>query len=132
MREYRFELTPVPASRPQMTKRGQTYYPARHRAYEQALRPLIDELEPYQFDFGVPWAVYAEFVLPRFKTSCHPFPRTDVDNLFKLPIDVMTSSGKFWKDDHEITEAHIYKRFARENEEPHSLFRLSEGAPAKI
>lgn len=38
--------------------------------------------------------------------------RPDVDNLYKSIADILTDLG-FWHDDAQITEAHIYKRFAK-------------------
>jgi Holliday junction resolvase RusA-like endonuclease len=42
--------------------------------------------------------------------------RPDVDNLVKMIADILTDL-RFWHDDAQVTEAHIYKNFAKTPEE---------------
>ena len=119
---------PVPASRPRVTPRG-TYYPKRHRERHEFLKQALAETPPYPT--ANPVEVRILSVMPRYKTSDHPVHRSDVDNLAKLPMDVMTQVERYWKDDDLIVSLISLKRFAREGEEPHTKIVIVpfEGSP---
>ncbi len=123
MPEVRFELAerPTPASRPRVTQRG-TFYPKAHTVYAEFLRKALEGVPGLSTDGPVELRLL--FVMPRYKTSDHPVHRSDVDNLSKLPMDGMTKSGRFWKDDNLIVNLVALKRFAREGEEPHTKVRV--------
>jgi len=56
-----------------------------------------------------------EFVCTRPKTSKREWPRGDIDNLAKGPLDALTKVGA-WGDDDQITVAYPTKRYARPGE----------------
>lgn len=122
--ETRFEIgtQPVPASRPRVARNGAVYYPKAHSVYAGFLKGVLSETpeaiteEPIEVRFL--------FVMPPYKTSDHPVHRSDVDNLSKLPMDSMTKSARYWKDDDLIVALTSLKRFAREGEEPHTKVRI--------
>lgn len=119
---------PVPASRPKVSKFS-TYYPPKHTAYVEYLRRVLSLTPEHQTT--QPVAVKLLFVMPPYKTSDHPVPRQDVDNLMKLPIDCMTKTTveggvhKYWKDDDLLVTMQGFKRFAREGETPHTVIRIT-------
>ena len=124
---FTIEAEPVPASRPRVTSRGMTFYPAKHTAYANYLREFLDTA-PVLRTQG-PVAVRLLFVMPRYKTSDSPVHRSDVDNLSKLPLDMMTKAmdgetHRFWVDDNLVVHLTALKRFAREGEEPHTRVRV--------
>lgn len=119
---------PVPASRPRVTSRGVTYYPKKHTAYAEYLKGFLKEVAPALRSEG-PVAVMMLFVMPRYKTSTSPVHRSDIDNLSKLPLDGMTKSQddegyRFWVDDNMVVHLQVFKRFAREDEQPHTKIRI--------
>lgn len=125
-----FEIVaePVPASRPRVTQRGMAYYPKKHTAYAEYLKGFLRESAPALRSVG-PVQVTMLFVMPRYKTSVSPVHRADVDNLSKLPLDGMTKSvddegARFWVDDHMVVHLQVFKRFAREDELPHTKVRI--------
>lgn len=124
---FTIEAEPVPASRPRVTSRGMTFYPKKHTAYAEYLRVFLDTA-PVLRTQG-PVEVRLLFVMPRYKTSDSPVHRSDVDNLSKLPLDMMTKAKdgethRFWVDDNLVVHLTAMKRFAREGEEPHTKVRV--------
>jgi Holliday junction resolvase RusA-like endonuclease len=62
-----------------------------------------------------PLVVAMEFVCTRPKTSKREWPRGDVDNLLKGPMDALTKIGA-WHDDDQVQVAYPTKRYARPGE----------------
>lgn len=123
---FSIEVEPVPASRPRVSKWG-TYYPKKHTAYAETLKTILDNVPP--MEHRGPIEVSMMFVMPRYKTSDSPVHRADIDNLTKLPLDCLTSSKdgdkpRFWDDDCLVSVMKSYKRFAREDEEPHTRVKI--------
>lgn len=118
---------PVPASRPKVTRFG-TYYPKAHTERSEFLRVYLQTLE--ECPVSTPVEVRILNVMPRYATSDHPVHRADVDNLAKLPLDVMTKSlredgsHRYWKDDDLIVSLLSLKRFCREGEEAHTEIKI--------
>lgn len=116
-------LTPVPASRPRVTKWG-SYYgknyerfrKAAQEAFEQALQS-VPTFEP--IPRHVPVAVTLEFVCERPKAGKLLVPVGDADNYAKGPLDSMTSLGRFWADDVQVAALTVLKRYAAAGEDPH-------------
>lgn len=129
MLQTRFEVPgkPVPASRPKVSKFG-TYYPKAHTMHSEYLRKYLMEVPA--FPVADPVEVRILNVMQPYATSDHPVHRADVDNLAKLPLDMMTKSvdtegvQRFWTDDNLIVNLVTLKRFAREGEEPHTKVRI--------
>lgn len=127
--EVTFDIaqTPVPASRPKFGKGGRTYYPKAHMVYEETLRTALLGLPAAPTDR--PLELRFLFVQEPYKVSDHPVSRMDVDNLAKLPMDVMTKSEvdgvrRYWTDDSLIVALTALKRFARPGETPHTRVRI--------
>ncbi len=120
---------PTPASRPRVTKQGVTFYPKKHTLYAETLKRFFQTVEPMKT--AGPMEVRLMFVMPPYKTSESPVHRSDVDNLAKLPLDVMTKSKmdddetpRFWVDDNLVVHLTAMKRFARVGEQPHTKVRV--------
>lgn len=125
---FSIEAEPVPAARPRVTGRGIAYYPKKHSVYAEFLKNYLKDIK-IGHEVG-PVEVRLLFVMPPYKTSTHPVHRADVDNLSKLPLDSMTkimSDEKvplFWEDDCFVVNLTALKRFAREDEQPHTKVRI--------
>lgn len=106
-------LTPVPASRPRVTKWG-SFYPATYTKWTAAAKDILavkgDKLEGAI-------ALYVEHVIPRPKTSKLGAPHPDIDNLTKAPMDLLTKDGRVWDDDKQVVLLVALKRFADPGEE---------------
>ena len=104
-------VTPVPASRPRVSKWG-AYYGKNHTAWKKLAEQHIPEAEHKLMG---PIEAVIEVVCPRPKTTKRDWPRGDVDNFVKLFLDILTDKG-YWLDDDEITVLHVAKRFVDEDE----------------
>lgn len=117
-------IDPVPASRPKVARYG-TYYSKRHQQYIKDWTTWFSYAKPCWFYLGTERLVVSlEFVCMKPKTTKRESPRHDIDNLVKLPLDCMTSSDIFWKDDVQIEYLFASKRFARQKEEPHTRIKV--------
>lgn len=56
--------------------------------------------------------VEMEFICKRPNRPQNEYPRGDVDNFAKGPLDVLTHCECFWYDDVQITELNVVKRYA--------------------
>lgn len=127
-RQFFFEVTPVPASRPRVTRWG-TYYGKRYQQFrvdmENALK--FTQLEPLAGDL---W-IELEFIIPRPKSTKRKIPVGDIDNYVKGPLDSMTKHGGFWRDDDQIVHLEASKRFRKEDEKHGIRIRYgsSQGSP---
>lgn len=114
----RLNLTPTPASRPRVPRKGRPYYPVQYRTWRaQALDKLIDLAPPEPIEGPV--VVVAEHVLPKPKTRTKSYPRGDVDNYAKATLDSMTHA-EFWRDDDQVDALVTTKRYVNDDEEPHT------------
>lgn len=109
-------VEPAPASRPKVNKFGVTYAKS-HLAYVRAATPFVVVETDLTYYPTQPLTVTMAFVCTKAKTSRLLIPRYDIDNLVKLPLDIMTKSGNFWKDDVQIAELYANKRFALPDEQ---------------
>ncbi len=116
---FRFNINPVPASRPRVTRWGtyfnKTYANWKKIAEEQAKEFLFIE----KFKYAL-FVVTVESVIQKARTSKLSTPTPDVDNLAKGPLDAITKAQTVWADDKQIVGLLTTKRFALADEEPHT------------
>lgn len=107
------QVDPVPASRPRVSKWG-TYY---GKTYERFRTQVKELLRDHKGDpITGPIEALVEIVSPKPKTTNRDYPRGDVDNFAKGPLDSMTNAGSFWEDDDQITALAVVKRYAEPDE----------------
>jgi Holliday junction resolvase RusA-like endonuclease len=112
---FSLALEPVPASRPRVGKWG-VYYSKGYAGWMKKAQPLADKFDGPLIEG--PIFVVIEQVCERPKTSKRDYPRGDVDNFAKGPLDIFTKTEKFWKDDDQVVGLSVFKRFAEEGEQP--------------
>ena len=109
----RFNLNPVPASRPRVSKWG-TYYGKRHQAFRSEAVALLSKMREEGLLPTVPLngrlRVWVVFSVQKPKTTKLATPRGDIDNFLKLILDCCT--GFIWEDDHQIERVCAFKGFA--------------------
>jgi len=105
--ELKIPLTPVPASRPRVTKWG-TYYGKRYTQYQKDCKTFFDTQEVSLI--SQPVLVRVIFAIPRSRTGKLETPVGDGDNYEKALYDVIQHSGVL-EDDRLITSASWRKRF---------------------
>ena len=95
-------VDPVPASRPKVSRWG--VYGKTYKTWKEAAEkhlPAGDlDLSPTD-----PVLVVIIAVCKRAKTSKAAFPKGDVDNLAKGPMDVVTKATGYWADDKQVMAA---------------------------
>ena len=117
VRVLRIPVEPAPASRPKVGKYG-VYYSKAHQRFRVEAKPWCDawDAETYPPIMEGPIAILVEVVCTKPRTGKLDAPRGDVDNFVKIPLDNMTQSGNFWKDDNQILILHTAKRYATAGE----------------
>lgn len=124
---FHLALEPVPASRPRVTRWG-THYGKKYNQFRAEVVPLANAYDGTKLPDG-PLVVMLEHVVTKPRTSKRDFPRGDVDNYDKSPLDAMTKAEKFWTDDDQVVGLIAFKRFAEPGEKPGiyaSWFALEE------
>lgn len=110
VRLFVLPVEPRPASRPRISKYG-TYYGKPYTVFRQTSQPYADAYDSYPPIKG-PIVILVEIVCTKPKSGRLKYPRGDVDNYAKGPLDVMTKSGNFWDDDIQVVSLHCVKRYA--------------------
>lgn len=107
-------VQPAAASRPRVTRWG-TYYSKSYEVFRKEAQTIANKAKGEAS--GQPLVVLMEVISPRPKTTKRSFPKGDVDNLAKGPLDVMTKAQNFWLDDDQVVGLCVFKRFAEDGEE---------------
>jgi Holliday junction resolvase RusA-like endonuclease len=113
-------LPPVPASRPRVGRWG-VFYSKGYARWKAEADGLLQDVTGDFTEAAL--SVEVEQVCQKPKTSKRFYPRGDVDNHAKGPLDAITRTGRIWKDDDQIVELTVTKRFAKENEQPCSKIK---------
>tara|TARA_B100000085_G_scaffold22775_1_gene19156 strand:- start:34944 stop:35393 length:450 start_codon:yes stop_codon:yes gene_type:complete len=114
--EFFIPVDPVPASRPRVSKWG-TYYGKTYENFRTKVRAALRDLTNLSGEpMTGPIHCLIEIVAPKPKTTKRDYPRGDVDNFAKGPLDSMTSHGGFWNDDDQVTALAVTKRYAESGE----------------
>jgi Holliday junction resolvase RusA-like endonuclease len=114
--KFNLALAPRPASRPRCTCHGRFPSVYNDPAYSAWLKAATEQIKPLAGDpfDGDIW-ISVEVIVRRPKKTVKKRPSGDVDNYEKGVFDAMTKAG-IWKDDDQVVEAVVLKRWAAENE----------------
>lgn len=110
-----FPGTPTPASRPRVTRQGWAYYEKTYKAWLKAAQTTL-AAEPVHRRFNGPVAVTVGIAVKRPKKPTNPFPRGDVDNYAKGPLDALTKAG-VWPDDNCVVKLTVRKWYTSAHED---------------
>jgi len=111
---------PVPASRPRVTKWG-TYYGITYKVWKQRAAAYLRNRSVVTgrgIPLATPLMVVVESIIKKPKTSKARYPKGDVDNYAKGPLDAITKTGEYWEDDRQVVCLLSSKRFAAKDEQP--------------
>ena len=105
--EWTFNINPVAASRPRVSKHGHAYFTG---AYKQFRKDMIDVAEAVLGEFKPlqgPLSVDLELYVCKPKTTKLSSPRGDIDNFTKAVFDSL--NGILWDDDRQIEKHYVVK-----------------------
>ena len=128
MLRWKLWIEPVAKGRPKFSKQGFAYTPAKTRkAEDHIIVLLMSQHEPLSpLPVG---AIKINLIFCRSrpksapkKKPCEWTTRPDVDNLIKTVLDSM--QGRYFRDDSQVTECHVWKRTAEINEPPYILIEV--------
>lgn len=107
---YRFDICPVAASRPRVSKFGHAYFSGPYKAFKERCTGIVPSVLGAGFT-PVPGRlrVNVECVVTRPKTTKLMTPRGDVDNFAKACLDAL--NDRLWEDDKQIEHLTISKRW---------------------
>jgi Holliday junction resolvase RusA-like endonuclease len=103
-----FQIDPVPASRPRVSKYG-TYYLPTYRAFKKQMQELVAKDHKKFTKAEGPLSVAVWCCIERPKTTKRDYPTGDVDNYAKAVLDSL--NGVLWDDDDQILELVVRKSY---------------------
>jgi Holliday junction resolvase RusA-like endonuclease len=101
-------MSPVPASRPRVSKWG-TYYAKPYRVFKDALKSDLKKRWAHPA-ISVPVVVSMVCLCTQPKSTKLDYPKPDVDNYAKAVLDAM--NGVVLQDDTQVIELNVSKRWA--------------------
>jgi Holliday junction resolvase RusA-like endonuclease len=109
-------VKPVPASRPRVSRWG-TYFSKNYEDFRNQCHNFLSKIKKdYPQEEGT-FKVQVLFICQRPANPANKYPRGDVDNFLKGPLDALTKVGMFWFDDIQITRLIGIKRYAKAKEQ---------------
>lgn len=110
------KLEPCPASRPRVTRTGVTYYAKTYREFQKESARILKGVKADPS--AAPVLIMVEVVKTKARTSKLTYPRGDVDNYLKGPLDALNKSERVYLDDNQVVGLLGFKRFAEPDEAP--------------
>ena len=101
-----FPGTPTTASRPRVTRQGWAYYEKSYKEWMKAAHAVLKKMPCAHFPGPV--SVLIGIAVKRPKKPTNPFPRGDVDNFAKGPLDALTKA-EVWPDDNVVVKLTVRK-----------------------
>lgn len=115
-------VEPTPASRPRVSQYG-TYYTKTYTAWLNAARSALEGAVPHALNGAL--SLEVEVLCTKPRTGKLAFPKGDIDNYVKGPMDVLTKVGA-WGDDKQVVRLVASKRYTESDELPGTLVRIFE------
>lgn len=88
------------------------YSPAEYKKWQADADEALKKVQINQF-FDGPVVVRILAVAERPKTTKLLLPKPDVDNYAKGVLDAVTKAEKFWRDDTQVADLSVSKRWSR-------------------
>lgn len=107
---WRFDINPVAASRPRISRWGAFYTGAYKNFRECAAEKVWNTLNPNFQPLTDTLAVSIELYVKQPAKTERQYPRPDIDNFAKAILDTM--NGKIWVDDTQIISLYVTKQWA--------------------
>ena len=124
MSELVFNINPIAASRPRVSKWG-AYYTGPYKKFKiDAVKAVADTLGPEWTPIAgnLRAEVFVNVTKPK-KTKL-AYPKADIDNYLKAIFDCL--NGKLWVDDKQVVVVHATKAWTDPGKEGFFLVRVEE------
>lgn len=115
-------LQPVPASRPRVGRWGTYYLPT----YKKWIILADKLIEASEITLHGPLFVIARAFIKPARTTKLIFPKPDVDNYAKAPLDIITKADGYWDDDHQIQTLLAGKKYTTAGQQEGSQVDIFE------
>jgi Holliday junction resolvase RusA-like endonuclease len=114
MPEWEFQISPVAASRPRLSRHG-AYLTGPYKQFRKDMVDLAEEvLGDWEPMLGL-LHVDIELYIKQPKKTKLDVPRADVDNFIKAVLDSL--NGYLWEDDRQIKSVYAIKQWAGKDED---------------
>ena len=114
MPEWRFNISPIAASRPRVSRYG-AYFTGPYKKFRSECSEEVYEVLGTDFELiEGPIIVDVELFITQPKKTKLEYPKADVDNFAKAVLDVL--NNKLWVDDSQIHTLHVTKQWAEVGE----------------
>lgn len=107
--KWRFDINPVAASRPRVSKYGHAYFTGPYKEFRKSMAQLAEAVLGEHKPFQGPLSVVLDIYVTKPKTTKLRSPRGDVDNYAKACLDALNTL--MWEDDKQIEHLCISKRW---------------------
>jgi Holliday junction resolvase RusA-like endonuclease len=108
--KYVFNINPVPASRPRLSRYG-AFFTGPYKKFRTEATPIILKVIGNEIIFPLDHLIVTiELCVVRPKKTVLLYPRADVDNYAKSILDLM--NGKLWKDDQQVVMLEVSKQWS--------------------
>jgi Holliday junction resolvase RusA-like endonuclease len=109
-------VKPVPASRPRVSRWG-TYFSKNYEDFRNQCSLFLSKIKKQYPPQAGKFKVQILFICHKPANPANSYPRGDVDNFLKGPLDAITKAGMIWEDDIQITRLIGIKRYAKAGEQ---------------
>ena len=113
MWELRFDINPVAASRPRVTRAGHAYYGGPYKNFRKEMTEQIGERMDGFEPLSAPLCVDINCHINQPKKTKLWTPKADVDNYAKAVMDALNTF--LWDDDTQVTDLRIRKGWTEHN-----------------
>jgi Holliday junction resolvase RusA-like endonuclease len=114
MPEWTFQISPIAASRPRISKYG-AYFTGPYKKFRGEAADCVYEIIGTEFPLiESPLHVDLELYITQPMNTKLGMPNADIDNFTKAIFDVM--NGKLWVDDKQIQTMYVSKQWAPKGE----------------
>ena len=126
MSEWTFQISPIAASRPRISKYG-AYFTGPYKKFRVACAECVYEIIGTEFPLiEGPLHVDLELYITQPKSTKLDYPKADIDNFTKAIFDVM--NGKLWVDDTQVHSMYVTKQWAPKGEQGYFTLGINQDA----
>lgn len=124
----RLDISPVPAARPKLARKGRVYYPKTYADFRSQVKHLVPGAVMAS-GIGGPLKGYlfasVSIVAKRPQKTTLEYPKPDVDNYAKAVLDCL--NGWAYQDDTQIIGLLVSKEWSEPGKDGHITIEIQDG-----